>query len=465
MTAKQKGYGSIFTFIVIVSNLIMAAVIVIWVGSAARKPVQAIAQRTQRSTNQLCTGRDKSVHGIVFGRTRRGRLAYSPSEQEGHVAVFGGTGSGKTSAILVPTLRHWSGTCFVIDISGDIHGNVDAPDKLIYAPGDPQSAPYDVFGLIDSLDDEDAQNEALSQLAYLLIPDVPDASANAQYFQSGGRKILTAALIAYYHKGADFVDICRAILNHGYQSLFAEIDRTGNQSAIMYISGFEGNSPQNIAGCKDNCDDAIRLFGVNQRIGNSIRRSALGEVAFTPQSIEIHNIFVVLPDAKLSVYSPLLRIITAQILTYLADRPAEHKQPVLLCLDEFASLGKLHITAALRKLRKKHVRIMLLTQSIADIEEVYGRDRHKVMLDNCSYIAILGVTEPGTAEFFAKMIGREQKLKESVTSSEIGSVISRTRSTEKDYIIAPADLAHLGNHLLLLHPGGFIRLQKAFYFK
>lgn len=451
--------------LVVVSNLIMAAAIVLLIGSVVRKPVQAIAQRAKRGNNQLCTGRDKSVHGIVFGYTKRGRLAYSPVEQEGHVAVFGGTGSGKTSAILVPTLRHWSGTCFVIDISGDIHSNVDAPGKLIYAPGDPQSAPYDVFGLIDSLDDEDAQNEALSQLAHLLIPDVPDASANAQYFQGGGRKILTAALIAYYHQGADFVDICRAILNHGYQSLFAEIDRTGNQSAIMYISGFEGNSPQNIAGCKDTCDDAIRLFGVNQRIGNSVHRPAPGEAAFAPQNVEIHNIFVVLPDAKLSVYAPLLRIITAQILTYLADRPAEHKQPVLLCLDEFASLGKLQITAALRKLRKKHVRIMLLTQSIADIDEVYGRDRHKVMLDNCSYIAILGVTEPGTAEFFAKMIGREQKLKESITSSEIGSVISRTRSTEKDYIIAPADLAHLGKHLLLLHPDGFMRLDKAFYFK
>ena len=40
---------------------------------------------------------------------------------------------------------------------------------------------------------------------------------------------------------------------------------------------------------------------------------------------------------------------------------------ILFCLDEFASFGKLQITEALRKLRKRHIRIMVLTQSLADL--------------------------------------------------------------------------------------------------
>lgn len=443
----------------------MAAAIVLLIVSAVRKPVQAIAQRTQRGNNQLCTGRDKSVHGIVFGRTRRGKLVYSPPEQEGHVAVFGGTGSGKTSAILVPTLRHWSGTSLIIDISGDISNNVNMANKLIYQPGNPATAPYDVFALIDAIDDTDMQNEALASLAYLIMPEQMNANANARYFQDGGRKILIASLIAYYHQGVDFSDICCIIVNNGYQSLFREIDKSNSPVAAMYISGFVGNSEQNISGCKDNCDDAIRLFAVNRCVGNSIRRPVAGEIAFSPRSIEDHNVFVVIPDERLSVYAPLLRIITAQSLAYFSARPANNQHSILFALDEFVSFGRIDISPALRKLRKKHVRIMLLTQSLADIEEVYGKGAYKVMLDNCSYTVLLKVTEPETAEFFARMIGREYKMRESVTSSNLGSVISRTQSTEKDYIIAPADLAHLGNHLLLLHPGGFMRLEKAFYFK
>ena len=443
----------------------MAAAIVLLIGSAVRKPVQAMAQRAHRSNNQLCTGRAKSVHGIVFGLTKLGRLAYSPTEQEGHVAVFGGTGSGKTSAILVPTLRHWSGTGLIIDISGDISNNVNMANKLIFEPGNPVSAPYDVFALIDAMDNDDEQNEALASLAYLIMPEQMDANANARYFQDGGRKILSAALVAYYHQGADFTTICRTILSNSYPSLFKQIDSSGNDIAMMYISGFEGNSEQNISGCKDNCDDAIRLFVVNNRIAASIRRPTTGEIAFSPRSIEDHNVFVIIPDERLSVYSPLLRIITAQSLAYFSSRPAENQHSILFALDEFVSFGRIEISPALRKLRKKHVRIMLLTQSLADIEEVYGKGAYKVMLDNCSYTVLLKVTEPETEEFFARMIGREYKLRESVTSSNLGSVISRTQSTEKDYIIAPADLAHLGKHLLLLHPDGFMRLEKAFYFQ
>ena len=43
---------------------------------------------------------------------------------------------------------------------------------------------------------------------------------------------------------------------------------------------------------------------------------------------------------------------------------------ILFCLDEFASFGKLQITEALRKLRKRHIRIMVLTQSLADLDMI-----------------------------------------------------------------------------------------------
>ena len=55
---------------------------------------------------------------------------------------------------------------------------------------------------------------------------------------------------------------------------------------------------------------------------------------------------------------------------------------ILFCLDEFASFGKLQITEALRKLRKRHIRIMVLTQSLADLDMIYGKDERKGMLGN-----------------------------------------------------------------------------------
>jgi len=81
-----------------------------------------------------------AVHGIVFGR-KAGLYAYSPSHAEGHIAVFGGSGLGKTSALLIPTLQSWDGCSLTIDISGDISSNVDIPNKLIYSPMKPLGIP------------------------------------------------------------------------------------------------------------------------------------------------------------------------------------------------------------------------------------------------------------------------------------------------------------------------------------
>lgn len=94
--------------------------------------------------------RPKSIaHGILFGRLGRQLLCLSPEEDEGHVIVFGPSGAGKTSALLIPTLRSWQGTALVVDISGDISAHVDMPNKIVFDPTDIDTIPYDVFFSVD----------------------------------------------------------------------------------------------------------------------------------------------------------------------------------------------------------------------------------------------------------------------------------------------------------------------------
>ena len=73
------------------------------------------------------------ARGIVFGK-RLGLRAYSPEQDEGHILVLGPSGTGKTSALLIPTLRSWQGTALVVDISGDIAANVNTANKIIFDP-------------------------------------------------------------------------------------------------------------------------------------------------------------------------------------------------------------------------------------------------------------------------------------------------------------------------------------------
>lgn len=140
------------------------------------------------------------AHGVLFGKYF-GFVVYSPEQDEGHILVIGPSGAGKTSALLIPTLRSWQGTALVVDISGDISANVHTDKNIIFDPTASDCIPYDVFASIDAAPDDTERQERLEQLAYLLLPDKANDSEAGIFFCKNGRKMITAALICYYGLG------------------------------------------------------------------------------------------------------------------------------------------------------------------------------------------------------------------------------------------------------------------------
>lgn len=424
-------------------------------------------KNSKSEKDSLEIGHRQKASGIIFGLQDKKTVVYSPFDNEGHVIVFGGSGLGKTSALLIPTLRSWNGTSFTIDISGDICKNVDIPNKLIYAPSKGSSIPYNIFYPIDQLKDGNDQNEALERLAFMLMPDDDKMSDTSKFFNTEGRKILTASLIAFYHTKMDFVPICEKIVGSSWADLFNDIDATENDKAIQYINSFAGTSEQNTAGCKQSVDAALKLFATNERVKRTIRRTKYEyEKFFAPEQLETHNVFVIIEDAKLELYAPLLHIITAQSLDHFSERSEKAKTTILFCLDEFASFGRLEITSALRKLRKKKIRIMTLTQSVPDIDLIYGKSERASMMNNYKFKVLLGAEDPDTQEYFAKMIGYQDTKKHSVSKNAVSHTY--TESEAKEWIIEPAKLARLDaedSSLILICDGQCIRLKKNYYFK
>lgn len=392
------------------------------------------------------------ARGILFGK-KLSLLAYSPEQDEGHILVMGPSGTGKTSALLIPTLRSWQGTALVVDISGDISANVNTPNKIIFDPTAENCIPYDVFASINAVVDETERQERLEQLAYLLLPDKANDSEAGIFFCKNGRKMITAALICYYGMGWGFVQICEFFLGHDWRGLLNDIAKQQNPIANMFISSFAGASEQNTAGCKQAADDALKLFATNEKIKNALRKSASYEQSISPATLETNSVYIYIPDEKLKIYGDLLRIITAQSMEYFSSRPPENKQMILFCLDEFASFGKLQIVESLRKLRKRRIRILVLTQSLADLDMIYGKDERKAMLGNFKFTVILGCKDTETQEYFSKMIGEKRSL------------LATDPNQKPQPIIKPADLAHLAQDLFVICDDGAIRLRKNFYFK
>ena len=401
----------------------------------------------------------RRAEGIIFGKSGFLKVICSPSTAEGHCVAFGGSGVGKTSALLIPTLRAWRGNSFVIDLSHDINKNVPDPEKLIFEPLSDKSRPFSVFAYTDTLQSKDEQDEQLQQLSFSLIPQQAKDDTN-KYYETQSRNLLQSALVAYYHAGLDFVPICKKIVGLPMETLLEDLNASGNELAMRLIASYEGMNEKTLSATKQELDSSIMLFAVNTSIERTVKRA---ENAITPHLLQEKSIYIVIDDVKLELYSPLFRLITAQTMEYLFSRPIKAKPSVILCLDEFSSMGKMDITPALRKLRKKNVRIIVMTQSLADLDLIYGKDERKAMLDNFNFKVVMSATEYETQKYFSDLAGEITVAKYSYNMN--GEHFGETVTDQREKLIYPEEFGRLDKHLILFHPKGVMWLKKNYYFK
>lgn len=106
--------------------------------------------------------------GVYFGQ-KDGHDIGKKMSLDGHVIVFGGSGSGKSSCIAIPTLNRWDGAVFAIDIKDG--GELEKKSQNLspthtFRPGDPNSLGYNPFWFVD----KEKPENSLREIAYTLIP-------------------------------------------------------------------------------------------------------------------------------------------------------------------------------------------------------------------------------------------------------------------------------------------------------
>lgn len=450
--------------------------LVFWIGGMIALQIYLKTKTPNINTDKakipipLKRGTLSKANGIIFGKKGK-HVYFSPITEEGHVFCCASSGAGKTSALAIPSIRSacknpTTGTCFCIDISGDISSNCDIPNKLVFNVEDPNTIPYNIFSSIDLEPIYEIKNELLEKLAYLIMPDLNTADEAGKFFLENGRSMLCGALIAYYHQNLDFVPICQKILSTDYQNLLYDIVNIGNADAIRYISSFSGANEKNSAGCKQCMDGHIKLYATNFHMKDALHRPRLNEPCITPDLLKSHSLFFCIPDAKTDLYGSLLGLITAQTFDYCAARPNGENPTILFLLDEFASLriGSSDILNAIRKYRKKNIRIMILTQSLIDLDILYNDKIRDSILNNTKYKVVLGITDPVSQKYFSDIIGQHSVPELSTTISNTNT--STSYSSRKEYIVPPEDFGKLKSDLYVICDNGrFAKYQKNFYYK
>ena len=193
--------------------------------------------------------------------------------------------------------------------------------------------------------------------------------------------------------------------------------------------------------------------------------------------LEQTDIFIRIDQSMCEQWKSVMRLLLVQLIRTLERRPEKYEAagkriaPTLLMLDEFPQYGKLDIfTSALKILRSKNVTISIFCQSLADLDETYGKNSRRAILDNCPYKAVLNASDAETQQYFSDLVGTTKVPSKAITANfdELGYSLGYSVSVNesREPIIHPHEFASLPD-IILLHPGPerFCRVKKETYFR
>lgn len=386
---------------------------------------------------------EKNASGILFGMIGP-FVVCSPEKEETHVGVWGGSGTGKTRSIVLPTIHHWGrgNTVFTIDISGDISSNLRGSNNIIYRPAH-STIPYSPLYEVDIAKGRSNKRKALDNLVDVLMPP-KENNRNENFYYDSGRQILKSAFYVLYPRGLDFCEICRKICMMSPEEFKHLVRLSNNEDAIMCITSLSDTQGTTFASCKLEAENAVRLFAVDEDLSQTVRRPEKNEQYIVPEVLERWNLHLVVSESENRMYHDLLHMITGQCFQYAFIRKLYPTNKILFCLDEFSSLGFLDIERPLDKFRKTGNRIIILAQSPLHVDIAYTTLHRRAMTENLRMQVIMECNDASTQkELFDRM-----------------GTPCRWPISKAPRIKEPKNLASMGDYVCLLFPGGSMLLKK-----
>lgn len=392
--------------------------------------------------------------GVVFGKIGK-TLITKPPEVEGHVLVVGGTGTGKSRGVAIPTLLKWQGSALVMDIKGELSkisklrrkgiGNV-----YIFDPENDGDC-YDPIKACITIDQ--AQD-----LARTLIP-LPEKGE--PFWSQSAQSILAAFVFEGAKMGYKLTDIAEKLCTTPIADLVKHC-QTHEIKEVRLLASITYELPTDtLGGVMGELKSKLITIASDPNIERATRKSD-----FSPETLESGaTIYLKVSEHLLDQYKDLWTIIISQFLKYLSRREERKTPPVLIVLDEMPRLSKINgLTSALATLRSRNVHIMGVIQSMAQLDSIYGKDERKVIADNCRFKFVLSATDPETQKYFSDLTGQKTALAKGTTYGA-GLVPNMSRSEQGTPLVRPEEWAMLEKPILLAPKMQPIEVSLAFWDK
>lgn len=401
--------------------------------------------------------------GIVLGKMKHDYLVME-EQAEGHIMVVGGQGSGKSSCVAIPTLLNYTSSIFAIDIKGElseVSRNFRA-DMKVFDPLDKNSPHYDPYFILKQGNKVQGAREIVNSI----IPI--GANEKDPYWKQSAQNLLTSCILHFENEGKDFPTTCKYIMQTPVNELVEELAKSTVDEVKLFINQFIGIDMKQLASIYSTLSNEIIVFATDEDVMRTLKRS---DNMISPDDLENYtDIFIKINEEKIEQWKSLLNLIVSQFLKSFEKRANNADTKILFMIDEFARIGKIKtITNGLATLRSKGIQIMLILQSLAQLDAIYGKDTRKIITDNCNYKVVLNANDVDTQEYFSKLVGTVEieKKSKSINSGNFNVMQSNrgiSKSSEEKRIIKPEEFAYLEKPVIFT-PYGFFRPYKVKWYE
>jgi len=412
--------------------------------------------------------------GLILGRWGN---QYVRTAQPLSVLIFAPPESGKTAAIVIPTLLSCGNSMIVNDVKGELYEKTAGRRRefsrvVKFAPGEEGSTRWNPLSKAELPDRWDDKIISIDRIAGALIQT--PAKADPMWTTEARALFKFYALYLVHRDGETSLPGIRsfALSTGDAQEHIAELlDEAGD--SLPQIVREEGNgmlakADKEFAGVFGSFKSAMAVFS-DPRVAENCSTSdfALGELRK-----ECTTVYLCVSNADQTRLAPFLAMFfETATLTYIRKEPTPEDYRITYALDEFVRLGKMTEVAKMPAISRSFgVNALFVVQSQSQLKALYDQDGLDELKNTCAYHIVFSQNEQKVAEEISKSIGNYTRKRQSLSDNDKRlSGKSRSENYEGVPLVLPQEIMSMDREeILILRQNAFespVKCNKAWWFK
>lgn len=400
--------------------------------------------------------------------------AFIRTDEPLSVLIVAPQGTGKTAAVIIPSLLSNTSSAIVNDVKGELWSMTSLQrsrfgDVGLFAPSmgfefGLKWNPFDKKCLPKSFND---QVDYVDRLASILYPTEQEGLGDTtKYFNSEAKTIFCFfTLYRILENGETSIpDINKTALEtDSVQASVAlildendELDENDPKRYPSFLTQL-GNrilqkEEKEFGSCQSSFTQALEPF-CRPNIARNLDRCDFTNLSFRQE--KPFTLYIYVPANDIVRMAPIIRMLTEYLINEFLSDQINVKQRVTFYEDEFPRLGRLDSLKEAPALQRSfNISTIFVAQAKEQLEKIYGRGSFDHFLTVTDFKAIFTQNEDTTAARFSTLVGKTTRKKKSISSKDLEIIGSSSINDEGVPLFLPQDFMNIKkDNIIILAKG------------